>query len=324
MKLICEKQPLGNIPILGRKAYLICKSDVYGWLVHGDQAIAFFIDKRLWFKRLIFTTSIFQLGEQQADEVLCDREFLQLAITKIREKRLCHFIYKAQSNVVFEGVPDYVEKVPWGTYIKDLHFTGEDELLQSFHGKHRNVVRKARSEGCDVRKVLDIDAFQKCVAETMIRQKVPFFPAKSYLLKLAQEVPDNILLRGVYFNDVLQGCALVVYDDVRAYYMYGGSVGKPKSGALNYLHYEIMKELMALGVSSYDFVGARIDPKPGSKYEGLQMFKERFGANLHRGYAFRYVLSKYQFFLFNVIVRAYSRFKGLRYVDPIDSILGDI
>ena len=72
--------------------------------------------------------------------------------------------------------------------------------------------------------------------------------------------------------------------------MYGGSVEKPYSGSLNLLQFEAMKFLQSRGVREYDLVGARIKVEQGSKYEGIQRFKSRFGARLVQGYAFRTIV----------------------------------
>ena len=65
--------------------------------------------------------------------------------------------------------------------------------------------------------------------------------------------------------------------------MHGGSISKPLAGAMNLLQWEAMCFFRKLGVRYYNFVGTRIDPEPGSKQEGLSMFKQRFGGELKRG-----------------------------------------
>ena len=79
-----------------------------------------------------------------------------------------------------------------------------------------------------------------------------------------------------------------------------------------------MRQLRDRGVSVYDFVGARLDVDEGSKYEGIQRFKSRFGAELHEGKAFRVVFSRFKFFLFQFMLKTYFYLRGLSYIDPID------
>jgi lipid II:glycine glycyltransferase (peptidoglycan interpeptide bridge formation enzyme) len=48
-------------------------------------------------------------------------------------------------------------------------------------------------------------------------------------------------------------------------------------GSSNLLQWEIIKKLKSLGVREYDFVGGRVEVPKGSKLEGIQRFKQRFG-----------------------------------------------
>ena len=59
--------------------------------------------------------------------------------------------------------------------------------------------------------------------------------------------------------------------------MYGGSIEKPHTGAMNLLHWECIKYFKSKGVKKYDFVGARDSVDEDSKIKGIQRFKERFG-----------------------------------------------
>jgi lipid II:glycine glycyltransferase (peptidoglycan interpeptide bridge formation enzyme) len=81
-----------------------------------------------------------------------------------------------------------------------------------------------------------------------------------------------------------------------------------------------MRRLRDKGVTRYDFVGARLDVEEGSKYEGIQRFKARFGADLRKGLTFRVVFSPFKYALFSFMVRVYFAVKRWPYVDPIDQI----
>ncbi len=54
----------------------------------------------------------------------------------VKSHNVCDFIYKAQSNVIFNVCPDGSQCVPWGTYLVGLDMSG-DALLATFDGKHR-------------------------------------------------------------------------------------------------------------------------------------------------------------------------------------------
>ena len=65
-----------------------------------------------------------------------------------------------------------------------------------------------------------------------------------------------------------------------------------------------MKLMKERGVKYYDFVGARINPDEGSKYEGIQRFKSRFGGELKKGYLWKMPLNKFKYKLFCWLVAA--------------------
>ena len=86
-------------------------------------------------------------------------------------------------------------------------------------------------------------------------------------------------------------------------------------GSHNLLQWEIVKKLKTLNVKQYDFVGARINPPKGSKIEGIQRFKSRFGTTLHQGYMWKYIFNKPMYFLYVQILKLLafknrSKYKG--------------
>ncbi len=72
---------------------------------------------------------------------------------------------------------------------------------------------------------------------------------------------------------------------------------------MNLLHWEAMKAFKLRGVDHYDFVGARINPDPGSKQEQLARFKQRFGGRLATGYMWKLYLRPLGAIAYSVGVR---------------------
>jgi len=319
MKVINSEEKLNceNLPILAQEKYLKIKSDNYGWFEDDNYILPYFIDKRLIFTRMVFTYGLIA----KKDNLTIDEEkkFLNNMVEYVKEHKMCDFIYKAQSNVIFNVCPDGSDCVEWGTYEVDLNDNYE-QLLMSFHGKHRNVVRNAIKNGVVIKETNNVEKIYNCIKDTLARQGSIHYPSLDYINKLYQDLNSNILMLEALKDNELQGVAIIIYDNNRAYYMYGGSRVRPFTGSLNLLQYEAMKILQSRGVRVYDFVGARIKYEKGSKYEGLQRFKERFGASLQKGYAFRYIVNPFKFKLFNIISKSYLKLKGYNYIDPIDSI----
>jgi len=307
-----------NLPILASESYLKNKSDKYGWICNDNYILPYFLDTRLIFTRMVFT---YGLIPQKENLTINDEQiFLDDMVDFVQNEKLCDFIYKAQSNVIFNVCPKESECVPWGTYEVDLSLDRE-ELLKSFHGKHRNVIRKAIKDGVKIETSTDMKLIQGVISDTMTRQNVIHFPSLKYLLSLRDSIPENVLSLVAMKDGKLQGVAVFVYDKEKAYYMYGGSSRSPYTGSMNLLHFEAMKLLKEKGVQKYDFVGARINLEKGSKYEGLDRFKSRFGTTLIQGYSFRTIINPFKFKMFNIISKIYLKFKGYDYIDPIDSIM---
>lgn len=307
------------LPILASENYLKNKSDRYGWICDDNYILPYFLDKRLIFTRMVFTYGL--IAKKENLNIDDEKEFLDNMVDFVKKEKLCDFIYKAQSNVIFNICPKDSDCVPWGTYEVDLSLNHE-ELLKSFHGKHRNVIKKAKNDGVKISVSNNIELIQKLIADTMSRQNVIHFPSLEYLNKLQNNISENLLLLIAMKDGMLEGVAVFVYDNEKAYYMYGGSSRNPYSGSINLLHFEAMKIFQEKRVEKYDFVGARINFEKGSKYEGLDRFKSRFATILLQGYSFRTIINPLKFKMFNILSKIYLKIKGYNYVDPIDSIRG--
>lgn len=306
-----------NLPIVAKASYLSTKSELFGWFISPLFILPFFLDKRSIFKRLVFSGDIFPLTEENSIEE--QRLFLNEMVELCHQKKLCDFISKAQSNVLFNTFPDQSVHVPWGTHEVPLD-KNDEELLASFHNHHKKVIRKAVKDGVSVTVTHDPLIIYENIKETLVRQHLPYYPSLDYLTSLQANCPENVRFYVSMLNGELQGCAVIVLDHDRAYAMYAGSIPKPSSGSLNLMHYTIMTQMRDLGIPVYDFTGARINVKEGSKYEGIQTFKLRFGAQLREGYAFRVVINPIRYFLFNLSAKLYLALKGQKYTDTIDQI----
>lgn len=313
-----ERLAFGELPILASENYLKVKSERYGWFESENFILPFFLDKRLIFVRMVFTYGL--IAKKEHLSKVEEEEFLDEMVKFVKKEKLCDFIYKAQSNVVFNSYPRGSDVVEWGTYLIELSLNDE-ELLKSFHGKHRNVIRNAIKNGVIIEETNDLELVQDSIKSTLKRQDSIHYPSLDYIHKLVENIGRNVLFLKAISKGELQGVAIIIYDKRIGYYMYGGSISRPFTGSLNLLQYEAMRILREKNVQFYDFVGARLNFPKGSKYEGLQRFKSRFGTTLNTGYAFRVVINPVKFKLFNLISIIYLKMKGYNYIDPIDSIL---
>ncbi|AAQ61684.1 lipid II:glycine glycyltransferase FemX [Chromobacterium violaceum] len=304
--------------VFASEGYLKACSDEYGWFCGHGVVLPFYIDKILIFRRLIFTTAPYGYETNDITHDILSA-FMDEVVQVCKGENICDFISKPQSNAVFPVAPTGGVVCDWGSYITKIDLEDED-LIKSYHSKHRNVIVKSMRDGVEVRVIEDEALVQDCVKQTLLRQKLPYYPSLQFVSALRSALPENTLMMAAYHQEQLQGVALVPYDSDCGYYLYGGSIPQPYGGSLNLLQYEVMRQLRDRGVKYYDFVGARLKVEQGGKYEGIQRFKVRFGAQLVKGYAFRVVFSPFKYWLFNFMVRVYFRLKGWEYKDAIDQI----
>ena len=308
----------GKQTVFATEEFLASKSSNYGWFVGNEFALPFVVDTKLCFRRMVFTTETIHLRPQVTAQA--EQKFLEEVI------RLCEkgkdisvdFIATPQANAVFAVVPSEIEYLEWGSYIVDLT-KSEDVIFNTFDGKHKNVIRKAISSGVLVTTTQDSRLIYDSLKDTMSRQKLLFFPSEDYLNRLHRNLKDNITFYVATHESQLQGTAVVVHNDLGAYYYYGGSVVKPMTGSLNLMQYEIMKDLKRKGIPLYDLMGARLITGDDSKIEGIQRFKKRFASGMRQGYAFRRIIKPVKHRLFVAAVKGYFAAKGSRYSgDVID------
>ena len=307
------------LPILGQQQYLEIKSPRYGWFINNTHILPYFLDKRAIFTRMVFTTAPIARGTNISREE--EQNFMDGVIDYVKHHRLCDFIYKAQSNVVFQSCPKESVCVPWGTYEVNIDKT-PDALFDSFNPKSRNAIRKALKEQVRVYTTDNVALVYENIKATLARQASVHYPTKEYLEKLLR-LCDNAVFLIATKEEAIQGSLILLYDHERGYAMYAGSIAKPQVGSLDLLHYEAMKFLQKRGVRMYDFVGTRIHIQKHSKQAGIDRFKRKFNPIRQEGIAFRTVIRPEKYYLYLLVSKVYFALKGIRYNDPISQIQSD-
>ncbi len=304
-----------KLPILATKEYLKYKSDDFGWFLSEKFVLPFYLKKKLIFKRLFFTTQVIYLKESSLKE---EKVFLN-EIVNLSKINKIDIIDIPQSNAVFNTYPDNSKYIQFGTYEVDLSLK-EEELFKNLHSKHRNVIRKAmkdcviiKNEKKYIKECYDI------IKSTYSRQNKSFLSFKEFE-DLEKYLKDNVSFYIALKDNIIQGCAVLLWNNGhRCYYLFGGSINSPYTGSINLLHWQAMLDMKENKVKLYDFFGVRINPEQGSKLEGIQRFKERFGGELKQGYLWKYSLNPFKTILFKIVFCLYSFLKGNRYKgDMID------
>lgn len=283
-----------------------------GYLVENKVILPFVIIKNKFLKTLYFPVEI--LGENDLEK---QQEFID-KIPVFAKKHFKVTLIRTGNTAVFDCYPQNAKYCAFGSYIIDLS-QSEEQLFSALHSKHRNVIRKAQKDGVLIKHGKE---YQKDVInlmkETYARQG------------LSRSMDDNFLSRINHLGEnvsywisldaqgVLQGSAIFLWNKNNScYYLHGGSAQHTATGAMNLLIWEAMVYMKREGVRFFDFVGARVNPEPGSKLEGIQRFKERFGSTLKVGYAFELIINKPQYELYKFLLKIKCFIKRTKYTKSI-------
>jgi len=293
-----EKEIDFPLPITAKEDYLKSTTNFkYGWFTSDEFILPYIVEKKMIFKRLVFTNESIKRGNFEDSNFLKEKSFLEEVVKNIKNTS-AHFVYQPNTNVVFDTFPKGSLEASFGSYQIDL-VKNEEDLFANLHSKHRNVIRKAKKDGVIIKTGDDqfFDFFE-VYKETMERQNLNY-TSENELKKISTRLKANTLISVAYKDGKPQGSSMLLYEKgFGAYYFYGGSALRPHIGSINLMHWENIKKLKNEGVSFYDFVGARIKPKKGSKIEGIQKFKERFGGKMKKGYLWKYPSNNVMYKLF--------------------------
>jgi len=294
-----------GLSIYASEPFLKLVGDEYGWLGGFDKSdnlrciLPYTIVRKVVFRLVRFRVETIPLnGEFSAED---EKSFLNSVVTYFRSNGT-DMIIPATTNTIFQAYPDGAIAAPYGTFIIDLT-QSEDVLWSKLHSKHRNVVRNAIKKGVEIKEGLEqAQMAYELIRDTLKRSKLGFMGYGEYE-KFVNSLNDHIKIYVAYSEGIAQGCAVIPYSNHSAYYLYGGSIPKPLSGAMNFLQWEAIRIFRNLGVQRYDFVGVRINPAEGSKQEGLMMYKQRFGGRLVQGYMWKYSIRPLSFAIYSMAVR---------------------
>lgn len=294
-------------PIYCSSSYLQSFNGQYGWIagyIGGNLrlVIPYTIKKKLIFKLATFHSAPVLITEQVTENE--EKNFLNGCV-RLLGKIGVDFCTQPPPHAVFRTCPDNAIAVPFGSYIIDL-FRSEEDLWSGVHPKHRNVILNAKKKGVEIRfgTNQDILSVYEMLVQTMSRSSMSFVSRDTFL-NMINSLAENIEVVVAYHDAKPIGCGVFPFSKYSAYYQFGGSVDSPVLGAMNLLHWEAMKHFKSTGIGLYDFVGARIEPKPGSKLEGIQRFKRRFGSTMHTGYLWKMPLTN-KYYIYNFLRRLKS------------------
>jgi hypothetical protein len=282
-----------GLSVFASEAFLQAVSDSYGWLggfnASGQlRCLLPYTVIRKGFLRLVrFRVETISLGENltQSEE----KSFLNSCVDYLRSIG-GDVVIPATTNTIFRTFPDGADPAPYGSYLVNLK-DSEEVLWKNVGRITRQNINTARRDGLSVQDGMEnLKAAHELIKETFQRSKLPFMDYKS-LQHYMQGLGKYGKLLVTEYQGVIQSCVIYAFSDCCAYAVYAGNIPRQHQGANKLIYWEAFRLFQQLGVERFDFVGARIDPEKGSKQEALNLFKQRMGARLTRGYIWKYPLS---------------------------------
>ena len=297
MKVVKKINNEENYPVLASENYLrsIKGCQDYGYFIDNNLVLPFVIRARKIFKWIQLDCPV--LGEASIED---EKLFLDNVVEYVKKNMAVTHIVST-NTAIFNTYPSSSYFCKFGSYLVDLDQT-EEVLFKNLNSKHRNVIRKAQSDGIIIEHGPEMAADAIALMQETFSRQNKVSGIEDSLEKQLQPMGDNVdywIARDSDGN--LQGSAIFFWNKgYSCYYMHGGSTAHTKPGAMNLLMWEAMKCMKERGVKIFDCVGARITTEPGSKLEGIQRFKSRFGAEMKVGYMFRVVIHKFSFALYTM------------------------
>ncbi len=303
-----------GMSIYASEAFLRSTSDDYGWIGGTDSSgqvrcvLPYSRIRKAFLCLIRFPVQTIMLN---GDVGVHEETLFLNAVAAYFRATGADVIVPATFNTVFRTYPEGAMAVPFGSYVLDLGNT-EDALWNNLHSKHRNVIRSAAKKGV---KILfgpeHLETAYELVRDSFIRSAGGIAGRLRVRLRLNRDAfkrqieafGENVKVFVAEYKGDIQGCAVIPFSGDCAYYMHGGSVANPLTGAMNLLQWEAIRFFQGQGVRQYDFFGARIEPEKGSKLEGIAKFKERFGGKSVHGYMWKLPLNSPKYFLYSLAAK---------------------
>lgn len=277
--------------------------------------LPFATNKKLIFRKGYFITGVLSLDPGNTAEK--EKEFIEKVIIHIKKNKLCDWIQQGPNWALFNTFPSGSKTVKFGTYRISLNNRSEDELFGAIRRTVRGDIKNAIKSGIKIKKgpeyLNDCLPIIDNTAEGANLSSLSLTEAKKMLFYFK----ENLKILTSYKEDIPQSGAVLIGNKYCVYGLYSGSIKGLFRGSNTFLIWEAIKDAKNNGCEYFDFVGARIDPLPGSKQERIQQFKKHFGAELMQGYLWKMNFSIIKYNLYLILVRIIFLLRRKKYIPDI-------
>ena len=303
---------LYKIPIFATQKYADYLKEIKNhdtlWLACADNEmlscfIPIAISKKFIFKRGYFITGvIFNESNISFEKEI---EFLENVLDYVKKNNLCDWIQQGPNWALFNTAPSGSISVQFGTYKLFLKDKSEDELYRLIKNSERGNINKAIKSEVIIKK--GADYIKDCLSIVNLTAKEANISSLTMIeaRKLLAVFKDDLKIYVSYFDYKPQSAAILIRNEYCTYGLYAGTIANAFRGANAYLWWEAIRDAKVNNCEYFDFVGARVNPAPGSKIERIQRFKKHFGSEFVQGYLWKFVISKNKFIVYKKLLKIY-------------------
>ena len=223
-----------------------------------------------------------------------EKHFLDRLIEYIKKEKICASIIPPFLMDVFQTVPKNAVYTPLGNYFIDLENQSIEMIFSNFRKNYKLEIKKAESLDFTILNGVDqFPIFYKMYANNHESQGIAF-DSFSYIEKLTQKLGDENCVCSVLYYQGIPQCGLIfAFTKHSGIYLYGGNAAKIASpGFMKLLQYKAIQFLKEKHVKKYIVGACRLGDLSGTKFEGIQAFKKRFGCELKEGFIWKMDFSK--------------------------------
>lgn len=307
-RIIATKVPIewrDEMSIYASEHFLRTVGDNYGWIGGVDSdgrlccILPFTIIRKARIRMARFRVETISMCEDF--DIQDEKEFLNSAMKYLRSAG-ADVVIPASTNTIFRTYPDGAIVAPYSSYIVDLT-QPLNALWENLSRTYRKDIRRAEKQGVIIVGGLEyLKRAYNIISETFNRSRLPFMSYTEFE-KVLCGLGDNMKLLVSEYKGVAQSCTAYHFSKYSAYAVHGGTIAQAVPGTMKYLQWEAIKTFRELGVQRFDFVGARVDPKKGSKQEGIMLFKQHLGGRPVNGFIWKYHINPLKSMVYSLAVR---------------------
>ena len=315
---------LQRIPVFATQNYADYLNEFKGhdttWFVKLENntvsyLLPFAIKKKLIYSKGYFLTGVLFFDPAYTQDK--EKKFIEDVVLFIKKNKLCDWIQQGSNWALFNTFPADSKAVRFGTYRITLKHRNEAELFKLIQKRSRQDINNAIKNGIKIKKGQNY--LNDCLSVINSTAKEGNLQSLSLIEseKLLFYFKENCKIYVSYKDDIAQSATIFLSNEYCTYALFAGSINKLSRGSNTYLFWEAIRDAKQNNCYYFDFVGARINPIPGSKQERIQRFKEHFGCELVTGYLWKMNISFIKYY-------TYSTLLGLWFFSKRKKHIGDI